>query len=213
MSDRILTPKFRGSYVHVITPRKPKDGEGEAKFGATIVLPKDSPKTAPFIAKLKALFKAAMMEKFGKVLPDAALKHYPIRDGDEYLDDNGDVRPEFEGAWVIGAKNSRQVGLCLLNEDGTREELDSETRAIHAEKFYSGAYYYASVSAYAWSNPKGGKGISVSLSSLLWVADGERFGGGGYDASDFDGVAAGGSEKPAGKKTKSPPVDDDEPPL
>lgn len=211
MSDRILTPKFRGSYVSVMVARKPKDGEGEAKFGCTIVLPKDAPRTVKFIAHLKAIFAAAMVEKFGKTLPDSALKHYPIRDGDsDLLDGDGEPRPEFANAWVISAKNARTVGLSLLNADGTREDLDSETRAIHGDKFYSGAYYYASIGAYAWANPKGGKGVSVSLSGLLWAGDGERFGGGGFDASDFDGVGTGGSTKPAGKKQA---VQEDEPPL
>lgn len=187
MSDKILTPKFRGSYVTAITPRLPKNGKGKAKFGITVVLPKDDPKTDRFLKQLRACFAQSMTEKFGKVLPEKTMKHFPIRDGDDYVDDDGNVREEFAGNWVISAKSDRAPGLSILHEDGTREEV--EDRAMVAETFYSGAYYYASLTTYAWTHEEGGKGVSVSLSGLLWAGEGERFGGGGYSASDFDEVA------------------------
>lgn len=208
---KILTPKFRGSYVSVITPRRPRNGKGEAKFGATIVLPKDDPKTAKFIAALKADFKAQMIEKFGKVLPEASLKHWPIRDGDTYTDNEGNEKEEYAGCWFIGAKNTRQPGLVILNADGTKEELDAEGRALHADEFYSGAYYYASVTTYAWANEEGGKGVSVSLSGLMKAGDGERFGGGGYTSGDFDGTdeEAAPARPAAGKKRPAAPIGDE----
>lgn len=189
MADKILSPKFRGSYVSVIVPRRPKTGKGEAKYQATIVLPKGDPKAERFIKTLRANLDAAMMEKFGKVLPEKTFKHWPIRDGDDYVDEDGVAKEEFAGNWVISAKNSRPPGLSILHEDGTREEV--EDRALVAEIFYSGAYYYASVNGFAWIHEEGGKGVSVSLSGLLWAGDGERFGGGGYSSNEFDAVARG----------------------
>ena len=200
MSEKILTPKFRGSYVSVIVPRLPKGGKGKAKFGVTIVLPKDDPKTVRFIKELNRIFGVAMTEMFGKVLPQAVCKHWPIRDGDDYVDDDGNVKDEFAGCWVIGAKSDRAPGLSILHEDGTREEV--EDRALVAETFYSGAYYYASVTAYAWKHEEGGKGVSVSLSGLLWAGDGERFGGGSYSSSDFDGVTDAPPKKKAAVNTE-----------
>ena len=206
MADKILTPKFRGSYVSVITPRRPKSGKGEAKYQCTIVLKKGDPKTVRFIAALTENINNAMIEKFGKIIPQKLHKHWPIRDGDDYVDEDGNAKEEFAGNWVVGAKNTRPPGLKILHEDGTQEEV--EDRALVAETFYSGAYYYASVNAFAWQNEEGGKGVSVSLSGLLWAADGERFGGGGFDSSEFDGINET-APPPKRKAAPAPATEDD----
>jgi hypothetical protein len=184
MSDKIVTPKFRGSYVAAAKPRQPKGGEGEPKYGITIVLPKADKKTKEFIASLKKSFNDAMVEKFGKVVPDSALKHYPIRDGNT-PDEDGEIPEEFKDCWVIVAKNSRQPGL-VIKRGAVRTEVDDPEFDIG--KFYSGAYYYATVTVYAWKHETGGKGVSVSLSGLMQVAEGEKFGAGSHSPSDFDGV-------------------------
>lgn len=184
MSDKLITPKFRGSYVAADKPRQAKGGEGEPKYGITIVLPKSDPKTKAFLASLKASFKAALIEKFGKDIPESALKHYPIRDGNT-PDEDGEIPEEFKDCWVIVAKNTRRPGL-VIKRGAERMEVDHPEFDI--AKFYSGAYYYATVTTYAWKHDTGGKGVSVSLSGLMQVADGEKFGAGGHKSSDFDGV-------------------------
>jgi hypothetical protein len=180
----LLTPKFRGSYVNVFKPRAVNrdDPNSKEKYGITIVLPKTAPSTKAFLAKLSAEFKAAMTEKFGKVLPQEKCKHWPIRDGDEYTDDDGNVRPEFEGAWIIPAKSDNQPGILVMDEDGTKRAAESE------REVYSGAWYHASVTVYAWSHKTGGKGVSVSLSGILKVADDDAFGGSRFSENEFDAV-------------------------
>ena len=206
MADKILTPKFRGSYVSVITPRRPKSGKGEAKYQCTIVLPQDDPKVMRWMPKLEANLNDAMVEKFGKIHPQKLHKHWPIRDGNDYIDEDGIPKEEFAGNWVIGAKNSRPPGLSILHEDGTREEV--EDRALVAETFYSGAFYYASINSFAWQNEEGGKGVSISLSGLLWAGEGERFGGGSFSASEFDGINET-APPPKRKAAPAPATEDD----
>lgn len=202
MSDKILSPKFRGSYVNVFRPRQ-INGEGEPKFSTTIVLPKNLATTKQFLASLRAEFKKAMIEKFGKEFPENTLKHFPIRDGDEAVDNDGEARDEFKGCWTISCKNTRQPGLTVL-DSGTRRPPEGEN------EFYSGAYYYASVTVYAWKHATGGRGVSISLSGLCKVADGERFGGGSFSESDFDSVPVDDDAPPPAKPGKGkPPVDDD----
>jgi len=203
-ATRFLTPKFRGSYVTVFKPRRVGD-DGEEKYGITIVLPKDSKDSKAFIAKLESEFRKAMTDKFGKPLPFDKCKHYPIRDGDEYTDNDGNARPEFEGAWIIPAKSTAQPGIMVKDSDGTKRAPESE------REIYSGAWYYASVSVYAWSNPKGGKGVSVSLSGILKVADDDAFGGSRFTENEFDEVPEDGDDSaPKGKRR---PSDNDEAPL
>jgi len=61
---------------------------------------------------------------------------------------------------------------------------------IDADDVYSGAYYRATVKAYAWEHPTGGKGVSFGLQNVQKLAEGEKLGGGrsGVD-EDFEPVA------------------------
>jgi len=179
----ILTPKFRGSYVNVFKPRPvSKAPDAKLKYGITIVLPKDSKDTKTFLAKLRAEFKKAMIEKFGKELPEDKCKHFPIRDGDEMTDDDGNLQPEFENAWIIPAKNEDQPGILVMDEDGTKRPATSP------REIYSGAMYHASLTVFAWGPNAGGKGVSVSLSGILKVEDGEQIGGRRFSENEFDNV-------------------------
>ena len=54
---------------------------------------------------------------------------------------------------------------------------------MDANEIYSGAYYRASIRAYAWEHPTGGKGVSIALDNIMKVKDGEAFSG-RTDASD-----------------------------
>jgi ssDNA-binding protein len=180
MPTNLTTPVFRGSYVNLFTPRSV--GNGEPTYGMSIVLPKDKPSTKQFIASLKKSFNDAMTEKLGKVVPEAQLKHYPIKDGDLLVDDDGEIKPETKGCWVINAKNKDQPGMLVKDEDGTKRE------PLGKQEMYSGAFYAASISVYAWKHETGGKGVSVSLQGVMKMRDGEKFGGNGFKASDFDNV-------------------------
>jgi hypothetical protein len=205
MSDKFLTPKFRGSYCHLLKPQKAKEEGGKDNYSITMVLPKKDKATIKFIAELKAAFKADMVETFGKEIPESALKHYPIRDGDEIVDDDGNTRPEWEGCWVITAKNSNKVGIQVRAEDGRRwtrnnqsgewsnKDGDDLPADLNAD-IYSGAWYYASVRTFAWKHETGGKGVSVSLSGVLKAQDDKEFGGSTFSESEFDEVEDGGND-------------------
>lgn len=181
MSDKILTPLFRGSYVNAFYAKQ-INGQGEPKFSCTIVLPKQDPQTKAFIEKLKALFTKAQIEKLGSVLPDAILKKkYPIKDGDVWTNGKGETESAYAKCFFIPATNTRQPGLKVMLPDGTKRNAEAPG---DVPLFYSGAYYYASVGVYCYDN-KFGKGVSVNLSGLMWVKDGQKIGG-GFKESDFD---------------------------
>lgn len=177
---KLVTPKFRGSYVTLMKARAIADGEPE--FGMTIVLDKDDDEHLAFLAKLKKAMKAAILEKCGKDIPFEKCKHFPILDGDD------NENEEFAGKWLIRTKNKRQPGILVLDEDGTRRAVE------HESEIYSGAWYHASIKPYAWAGDFG-KGVSISLNGVLKVEDGDRFGGSDFSEDDFDDVPA-----PSGKK-------------
>jgi hypothetical protein len=193
MVDRIRTPQFRGSYCHLVKPKvgKPRDdgSAGKTSYSLEILLPKKDKTTVEFLKKLEAQFGAVCQEKFGKVLGKDHLKHYPIHDGDK-PDEDGNVRPEAKGCWCIRAGNTRRIGV--VDKAGSPITND--------ELAYSGAWYVASVSAWAWTHQESkGKGVSVNLHNVMKLRDDEQFGASGVPADeDFkdlietDGAAASG---------------------
>jgi hypothetical protein len=56
---------------------------------------------------------------------------------------------------------------------------------MNANEIYSGAYYRASIRAYAWEHPTGGKGVSIALDNVMKVRDGEAFSGRTDASADF----------------------------
>jgi hypothetical protein len=181
-SPKLVSPKFRGSYVNVMKARA--IGDGDPEYGMTIVLDKEDDEHLAFLAKLKKAMKAAAAEKIGADVPPEKWKHYPITDGDD------SDQEEFHGKWLIRTKNKRQPGILVLEEDGTRRAVERES------EIYSGAWYHASLRPYAWKN-EFGKGVSISLNGVLKVQDDEQFGG-SFNEGDFDEVS-----KPTGKKKAS----------
>jgi len=56
-------------------------------------------------------------------------------------------------------------------------------------KPYAGCYVNANIELYAYSHPKGGKGVSASLRAVQFLKDGESFGAGPVNAEDeFEAV-------------------------
>lgn len=179
MSDKkqkvkIITPEFRGSYANLVKPRAIEEGQ-EPKYSITIVLKKKDPETIALIKKLEAAFNVAMIEKLGKAIPFAACKHYPIKDGNKPNED-GEVSEITKGCWTFAASNKFKPGV--IDKNGNK--LFSE------DDLYSGAWYRASISAWAWKHATGGKGVSVNLDSLMKIKDDGRYGGGSNPEQDFE---------------------------
>ena len=171
MATKLITrTPFRGSFVSLASPSLPygETDESKAKFQITIALPKAD----PFWKQVAEQIKVAATDKWGKI--PATLKR-PVKDGDEMVDDDGELRyPEFEGCYTLQASTKRKpdVADAALNP------------VLEADALYSGAYYRAAVRAYAWSHATGGKGVSFSLETVQKVKDGDSLGGGGGKASD-----------------------------
>lgn len=180
---KLTTPEFRGSYVNLIEPRAVSDDPGaEKKYSMLIVLSKTDPEAKAFVKKLEAAIQTASAEKHGKPIPKERLKHYPIKDGDN------DEKEDFHGHWLISASNKFKPGAIDLNGQ----------KLISTEDLYSGAWYRASISCWAWDNPKGGKGVSINLKNVLKVRDDDAFTGVAKAEDDFADFL---SEKPSGSST------------
>lgn len=164
----IKTPEFRGSFVSLVKPRAFEEGK-EPTYQITIVLPKKDPATKKFIAEFLAAVKAASTAAHGVAIEPKKLKHFPIQDGDTKDIEN------FVGCYVIRASSRFKPSAV----DKTGDKLETE------DELYSGAWYRCKISVWGWKHTTGGKGVSVSVDSVLKTRDDDRFGGGSNAADDF----------------------------
>ena len=164
MSEKMITPPFRGSFVALVKAVNIK-GESDpdkAKFQLTVVLDKKD----AFWKKVAAAIKATGEEKWGKV--PAKMKK-PVKDGDE------SDYPEFAGCYTLQASSFRKP-----------DAVDMALQPImSADELYSGAWYRASIRPFAWDHPTGGKGVSFALDNVMKVKDDDPLSGSGTAAGDF----------------------------
>lgn len=204
MASRVRTPLHRGSFCHLVTPyaRKAKGDEKQKTpaQGYSIVLPKDKKTTNAFLESLKASIDEACVDKFGKKIKHTALKHYPIHDGDNE-DEDGNVRPEHAGCWIVRVSNTKRVPVIEKNG----------TPIVDDDVCYSGAWYISTVSAWAWDHETGGKGASINLHATIKMKDDEPWAGVGVDPQEefADLISSSDDEddeddEPAPPKAKTP---------
>lgn len=168
--SKLITPEFRGSFVHILEPHAPKAAPGEAqqkaRYQITIPLPKDD----KFWSQVEKLVTETATAKWGKIPPKLKT---PIKDGDN------EGRAEFDGKYTIQATSNNKPDI-----------VDKALKPImDANEIYSGAWYRASIRAYAWEHPTGGKGVSIALDNVMKVRDDEAFSGRSSADDDFADIA------------------------
>lgn len=194
----LVTPKFRGSYVTLDKPRA--FNEGEPKYSITVVIQKDDARGKQFMDQLKKSIIECMTKKWGKAIKP---RYAVFVDGDTHTNGEGKSDPNWANSWVLKASAAQTRKPALFEQLDSGEKIDAEDMS----KFYSGAYFRASIEPYAWEN-KFGKGVSLSLRSVLFIEDGEPIGGGGTasvdEYADFDDEP----KKPAKETTKNKKEDE-----
>lgn len=169
MSDKIVTPEFRGSFVYLNEPHSPPDSDDE-KYSITVVLDKDDKEHMAFKKKIDKMAEAMRVERFGEQTSGKKYKYTPpVKDGDD------DVVEQFVNSYIIRAKTSTQPGVV----DKFRKPITDP------KELYSGAWYRAAIELYPWSHATGGKGISASLSNVMKVRDDTAFDGRTSAEDDF----------------------------
>ena len=173
MADRkkVTTPVFRASFVNVFEARAFEGGD--AKYSVSAIWPEGTN-----LDDLKAIVKAAAVEKWGAKLPGNIRS--PFRKGEEK-----------EGIEGYGA-GTTFTNITSKNPPGVVD--GALQRIIDKDKVYAGCYMRATVTAYAYDQ-KGNKGVAFGLHNLQFVKDGDRIDGRARAEDDFSAmdVAAGGS--------------------
>jgi len=168
----VRTCWFRGAFVSVREFQKEMDEKKEPyRYGITMLFDKGSVDMAALKELCLRVAKAKWADKMPKGLA------MPFSSGDEkyqQYEDEGKAegREYYKGAIVAKATTKFRVNLVAPNGKEFPDVTPNE-----ADPIYSGAYYRAVVSAWAY-DVSGNKGVSLNLHFLQKLADGEVLGGG-----------------------------------
>lgn len=183
----LTTPTGRLSYPSLDKKRAPPGG-GKEKYSATLIFDKEAQKTDAFKALLADVARVTL-EEFGATEPDRlralqvkqpAKKIWSdaIRDGSQKMDRSGEPEAAYAGCVYIVASTEF--------DDVKKSYYDPSKNKIEAKTLYPGCLARLRVTAHPWEHPTGGSGVSFYLVGAQFVGDGERLGGGGMSADDFD---------------------------
>jgi hypothetical protein len=184
------TPEGRCSFPCLFTPRPAVPGS-EPKFSVVLLLPKADPSVQKFLVEAGAEINRLIAEKWPDVKTRPGSFRQSIKDGDKAVFESGELTgrlkcekyPEMKGAWIVTANGTRKP-TCI---DRSGNKITDETVV------YAGCWIRAMVHFYAYSNVN--VGVGCSLDHVLFVRDGDAFGGTGAKPedgfADFIGQPAG----------------------
>ena len=177
MNTAVVTGKVRLSYVSLFEPRESQNG-GDAKYSATILLPKGDTDTMNRIqTAINAAAQEGINKKWGGQQP--AKIDIPLRDGDGVRPNGEAFGDECKGCWVFTASSRTRPGVV---DQRVQPILDST-------QVYSGMYAHVDINLYPY-NSNGKKGIGFGLNNVQKVADGEPFTSRRSAQAAFTAVAA-----------------------
>lgn len=195
LSARNVTFPARLSYAHLFEPYKAPNSEGDPKYSAVFLIPKNDTQT---LQHIQAAINAAVQDGverrvFKQAIDPQMLKYPPLRDGDAPKDDGESRGEAFAGHWYISAKAS---------QTNPPKIVDHQVQPVlNRDEVYSGCYVNAAIQFYAYEN-SGNKGITASLVAVQKAADGERLGGGAPSAEEVFQVIATPSTTPAATQSQ-----------
>lgn len=184
---KVWTPTFKGGFVNLLKPKAIPGTDGEPQYSMLMLFDTDSDLT-----KLKEAAVEAAKDKWGdnaaKIRKNPKFKD-PFKNQADMVDKNGDLYSGMvDGAICVQAQCKQSFGQPQVVDTDQKDLID-------ARDIYSGAYYRATINAYAWDHSVGGKGVSFGLSNVQKLADGEKLGGGRSNIEDdFEPIETSGGE-------------------
>jgi hypothetical protein len=170
--SKIILQDVRGSYVFVNEQRKSNEDGSPGGYGMQILVEKGSEQHK----KMMKIVDQVLVNKFGQdALKKKARFKLPLRDGDEERDGE-----EYENMIFFNANSKfKKPGIVNRNnEPADQDDID--------DYCYSGAYFHASVSFYAFDAKSGGKpGVAVGLNNIMLRCKGDRLDGSVSATSEF----------------------------
>jgi len=193
----VMLQDVRLSFANALFEAKQVQGQGDAKFSASFIIPPNH----PCVAAIKAAMKKVAEEKWGAKAGEVFIA---LRAGDKLALRDGDTKPQYEGYkgnLFLNASNK----IKPLVIDGNKSPLQASSG-----KPYAGCYVNGSIEVWAQDN-QFGKRINATLKGVQFLRDGARLAGGGVaSAEDFEAIpdaapAGGAQSAPAGASTGGNP--------
>lgn len=168
-STKVSTPEnVRFSYVNLVEA-KLAPGATVAKFGMSVIIPKDCKKTLKAINEAIEAAEEVGKDKFGKKW---VAKKTPLRDGDKEREDAA-----YEDSFFLNANSNNRPGM-----------VDKKVQPIlDPKEIKSGDWGRVSLNFYPF-NVNGNSGIAVGLNHVQKVKDGEPLGSVTSATDEFDEV-------------------------
>ena len=170
VGTKVWTPTFRGGFVNILRPNQIPGTDQEAQYSILMLFGADAD-----LSKMREAVKEAAMNKWGdeakKIVRNPKFRD-PFKPQSDMVDKKGDLYAGMtDGALCVQASCKQSFGppQCVGPD---RKDL------VDATELYSGAYFRATVNAYAWEHSVGGKGVSFGLNNVQKLAEGEKLGGG-----------------------------------
>lgn len=158
--------KGRLIWTNVFTPQE--NLNGDLKYGITILIPKTDEDTLSDIRKYidMALAKGLANGKIRKNQTQGKSFKIPLRDGDEYYEENSEeFRIPYKNNYFINSSSNEPP--AVINKKGL---------PLDPNEMYSGCYGAIDVVFYCY-NVSGSTGIGCYLHNVLKTHDGDRLDG------------------------------------
>lgn len=169
---KVVFGPCRLSYVHLFEKHSFDKDPKNARYSASILIPKTETETINAINKaIEAATQAAKVSKWEGKCPKNL--ESPLLDGDEK--DNGDEA--YAGHYYLNAKCNTRPGVVDRNR----------TPIVDEEEIYSGVWAIVSVTFFGF-NVSVNKGVACGLNNVMKFKDGDKLGGRQSADNDFAGI-------------------------
>lgn len=187
---KVRTPVFRGSYAKIATPQTTKDGRTCYEITGVFDIEGEDWRKDPKFAELLKAFKSVAMEKHGKITGVRRPFRIGIEDdtlgAEPYDEETLEKNPFYRDKLIIPFRSYNMQPDCAKLIGGKPQRVEDLT------EMYSGAYFIATVTPFAYGGKKNKdgepikRGVSFGLASLLFVRDGEPLGAVSDAMKDFE---------------------------
>lgn len=166
-SCRIVTGKCRSSYMFC-TSLQEKEGQDGSKYkiaSTRVLIPKRDKKK---LEEMRKAIERAAVAKFGRDVNIKSRKfNYPLRDGDEELEDGEVSGKEYENHYFMNTKCYDRLPKVVGPDAVAIEDRDELMEVL-----VSGYYFYFSITFKAFDNES--KGVRVELNNIMFLEEGDR---------------------------------------
>ena len=161
---RVRLNKVRIGYPNLFTPKKPENGEGEAKYSAAFYLDKkaNAKDIAAINERIAAVKAASKLAKHKFPANMIFLKEIP----EDKIDDDGLIT----GTDIVAA-NTLMFNASNKRRPGVVDRDPSRPLSAEDDKIVAGCYVNVSITPWVQDN-KFGKRINASLESVQYVGEG-----------------------------------------